>query len=721
MYPIYKFMLSDGLVSFQAYPIYKDSLSKDFEKQQNQEFFRAKLSGDLVFESTDYVFIKDSAFDTRFGVEIFISYDGGTSWISYWEGEFWKTDCEFDEDSQLVKVKPTVRDQYTNVLAGIEKEYNLIELAPVITQVKADKRPMLQIYVPGQTTIGCILSGMWWEQECESITDEHALVYDYYFYKNKSYRTVEILGAITPNATGLYIGQAPETPTEDYTYTNGTYSFRYTYRYVSGQALPYQMMWEIVRDSDNVTLFQEIRFAANPPTSFVMQLTLSPIQGVSTGTPSVLITDTPIYARWICDVLMVGAVPTYPVPDDDICPDNRNYNRVVPYNDPSSIGISSRFSSEPTEWGIYQPGVYYLPPQGSVGQLWVPVARNTWSLWSIWFTTYQYDWSLEQSARAEFTIKYAYPISSVISVLLAQIDPNITHRDTTDYSEFLYGTNLIGVDQMILITPKSNIVTAGYDQPAQKAPVTLKKIMDMLRDCFRCYWFIDDDNHFRIEHIEFFRKGGSYLVDPTVGVDLTSQTVTRNGKAWSFGKNQYKFEKPSMASRYQFGWMDEVTQLFEGYPIDILSRYVNPDTIEQIEISGFTSDIDYILLNPDEISKDGFVLLSAVFQNDRWELPYMNFLSGLTDNVLQNAYVSFAFLQQYYAYDMPAYNYSINGENKTALGIKRLKGQEVQFPAKYDPNILKLIKTGIGNGNIEKVSVNLSSRSAKATLRYDTE
>ena len=68
-------------------------------------------------------------------------------------------------------------------------------------------------------------------------------------------------------------------------------------------------------------------------------------------------------------------------------------------------------------------------------------------------------------------------------------------------------------------------------------------------------------------------------------MDLTAQIVTRNGKPWAYARNQYQFDKPEMAARYQFGWMDDVTDLFDGFPIDILSKYVNPDNIEQIDVS----------------------------------------------------------------------------------------------------------------------------------------
>ncbi len=176
-----------------------------------------------------------------------------------------------------------------------------------------------------------------------------------------------------------------------------------------------------------------------------------------------------------------------------------------------------------------------------------------------------------------------------------------------------------------------------------------------------------------------------------------------------------------MAARYQFGWMDDVTQLFEGYPIDIISKFVNPENIEQITVSKFTSDIDYVLLNPSAVSMDGFVLMAAVLESGQYVLPYYDYITSIAQHSLQNGYVAFVFLQRYYVYDMPARMYKIDGQTYTAIGIKKLKNQTLNYPAIYDPNLTQLIKTQMGNGAIEKLSLNLSSRNATVDLKYDTE
>ena len=850
MNPIYKFELTAGNTTQRAYPIYKDDLAKDFEKESGQEFFRAKLSGNLTFESDDYMFIVSQAFDTQFVLEIFISTNAGISWASYWRGTFWKTDCEFDADTQTVSVKPTVLDQYNDILAGLDKEYNLIELAPEIVPVKADKRPMIQVYVPGQSVVGCFLSGMWWEQEAEPESDETKLVNAFHFSLNKSLLIADVSGTTDPELpdilTGVITGSKFDGNTQGVQdFVNGDYTLRYQYQAGGGGSI---QAWYIIRNSDSTILWENVWTGVPQLITLPLTVTLTPQNG-ATGNVTLYIHETPVYSRFVCDTEEINGISTYPIPADDIVENNRNYTRVIGYYFPDTIAFSNRLTETPTQWGLYQPNEYYQQPYSLTSQEFFPVARNAWGRVSIWFTFSAFDWLVEESGRQPFTIRHAYPLWSVLQVLLNKVAPNVVFRANYTCSQFFYpyDTNPItGLDFRLFITPKSNIVTAGYDQPAQKAPITLRNVFDMLRDCFRCYWFVDDSDRLHIEHIQYFRNGGSYDGSPVVGIDLTTQQVPRNGKPWAFGRDQFKFDKPEMAARYQFGWMDDVTQLFDGFPIDVVSKYVNPDNIEQIDVSKFTSDIDYILLNPGEISKDGFVLLAAKYtpgqadtnidlttqslknynispstlnwgtnssykhvriqltagqkirltsnannpariawltNNDNatsggtvpyvsgtslisqdanttveytvpgygtvymyiyigasssnpsyrptslvvlgypeeHNLPYVNIQYNNTDHILQNAYVAFCLLQQYYAYDMPAPDYKINGVQMVAQGIKKLKEQTIRFPVLTDPDLVELVKTNLGNGVIEKLSINLSSRNANATLKYDTE
>lgn len=705
MNPIYKFELTAvDYTTERVYPVWKSDLSKDFTKENQQEFFRTKLSGKLTFIGPDFDFIYLKPLDTEYKLEIFISYNNGVNWTSYMRGHFWKTDCEIDLDSKTIVVSPESDDDYTEILNGLEKEFNLIQLAPAITPIHYDKRSMLQIYIGGQSAVGCFLSGMWWEQDVSEATSDYGkLVNDFHFSRVKIINEFLRQNTQYPLVPEAFYGTIPEGSAYPYIWTNGDFTLRYDNAYFE---LLYQgtILWK-----GHGTLYGGI---------------LQPVPGtIASGTVVLSGRYLSVYARLICDVSSVNGVSTYDIPADDLVENNRNYHKCVGYDATDAIVFTDRLSSTPTEYGLYQPGQYYDKPAIPLyyGDFY-PCSRKVWGRLSVWFRPDLMSAIIEESSRAPIVLNDAYPLASVISVLLGQIAPGITFGETMEYSQFLYGTQnpITAIQQRLFITPKSNVINSGYDQPAQKAPITLKTVLDMMRDCFRCFWFIENGK-FRIEHISFFMNGGSYTGQPVIARDLTQEIETRNGKEWAFATGKFTYDKPEMVGRYQFGWMDDVTQLFEGFPIDIVSNYVNKERIDEVSVKDFTSDVDYILLNPSQISQDGFVLLAAQLTNGVYKLPYLNFILNYTDHNLQNGLVAFMYLQNYYTYDLPARYYEINGEQKMAVNTKKQMSQSVNFPCLTDVDVLHLIKTTLGFGSIEKLSINLSSRQGKATLKYNAE
>ena len=705
-------------------PIYKDDLAKELELETNQQFYRAKLSGKINFIRDDYDFINNQSFDTEFVIRIMQSNDGGLSFLPCYMGKFMKTDCEWNNDDKKVTVQPDVYDQYNNVLAGLEKEYNLIELAPQITQLNYKKRPLIQIYIPGDSVVSCFLSGMYWEQDANVVTDRNALLNTYYFALCNLLKEINVTGTTNPNVNGLYSGRISIsnnvfTGTMRPNVSNGYYIYVsqvYTPPFFSAVTV------QIRQSSDDKVMYSYIaNIGGNNPWDNA-DFDAPAVSGSgATGSAHCEMATYSIYARYLCDVEQVLNVDTYPLPTDDIVEDNQNYNRVVRYALDIAY-ISNQSSNEPTQWGIRDDGTYFMPPYSIYGDIFYPIARSTWRYASIWFAFYLADWILEEAAQSPYTLRDTNPLSSVISVLLQKIAPEITHEGTEEYSKFLYGSNRpIGdYNFTLLITQKTNVTKGDYDRPAQKAPITLQQITNMLRDCFRCYWYIED-NKFKIEHIQFFRNGGSYN-SPTIGTDLTRLQNIRNGKNWSFATTSWSFDKIDMPERYQFDWMDDVTEAFKGNPIEIISKYVTAGKIESINISNFTSDIDYMILNPNNISDDGFALFAAVKNGDQYDLPFIEFNFGASKFILQNAILSMQYLQPtFYIYDLPAYKVEINGSEMRALGIDRKKKQTVNYPSINDPDPMKLIKTNLGNGQVEKISINLCSRMNKLTLKYDTE
>ena len=732
MTPKYRFFLQIGEDGTKqtVRPNYKDDLTLDYELETNQRFYRAKLSGKINFVRTDYDIINDAPFDSEFFLYIEKSDDWGQTYNQYYKAKFMKTDCTFNDDDKLVTVQPETTDQYDDVLAGLEKEYNLITLAPTIQRITINKRPLIQIYVPGDSVVSCFLGGTNWEQDANATSDQSALVQTYHFALCNILKEIQI----TPNGSpavigGLYTGRmatgASANNFEGKLYPELNVNY---YIYISQQridGLPFgAVIVEIRKRSDDTAMFRYTKATTSPFDTLEFDLTAVEGSG-ATGTMHADMKSYNIYARYLCDVEKIDDLNTYPLPADDIVDNNRNYRRSIGYAIDVAF-ISNNFSDTPTEWGLADNGKYFAPPYSIYGQTFYPIARSTWRYASLWFGFYLMDWILEEKARKAYTLRDAFTLSSCINVLLKEFAPGITHEATPEYSQFLYNTNnpISGQSFKLLISQKSNIINGEYQIPAQKAPVTLQQIMTMLRDIYKCYWYIEDGK-FKIEQINWFRNGGSYGYNPIIDYDLTQLENVRNGKKLAFATSEYSFDKVDMPERYQFEWMDDVTTPFEGLPIEITSKYVTAGKIEEINISNFTSDIDLMLLNPGAISSDGFALFAAVTPSGggQLELPFTRQTVDNVEYYLQNGYLAFINIQPtYWVYDMPARRFKINNTPNYAIGIERKKKQTLNFPAgTTDPNPMQLVKTYIGNGQVDKLSVNLCSRNIKATLKYDTE
>ena len=733
MTPKYRFFLQIGEDGTKqtVRPNYKDDLTLDYELETNQRFYRAKLSGKINFVRADYDIINNAPFDSEFFLYIEKSDDWGQTYNQYYKAKFMKTDCTFNDDDKLVTVQPETIDQYNDVLAGLEKEYNLIELAPQIEFLTIRKRPLIQIYVPGDSIVSCFLGGTNWEQDANATTDQNALIQTYHFALCNILKEIQITSHGSPAViSGLYTGRMATGASADvfegklYPELNVNYYIYITQQRIDG--LPFgAVAVEIRKQSDDTAMFRYTKVTTSPFDTLEFDLTAVEGSG-ATGTMHADMKSYNIYARYLCDVEKIDDLNTYPLPADDIVDNNRNYRRAIGYAIDVAF-ISNNFSDTPTEWGLADNGKYFAPPYSIFGQTFYPIARSTWRYASLWFGFYLMDWILEEKARKAYTLRDAFTLSSCINVLLKEFAPGITHEATPEYSQFLYNTNnpISGQSFKLLISQKSNIINGEYKTPAQKAPITLQQIMTMLRDIYKCYWYIEDGK-FKIEQVSWFRNGGSYGYNPIIDYDLTQLESVRNGKKLAFATSEYSFDKVEMPERYRFEWMDDVTTPFEGLPIEITSKYVTAGKIEEINISNFTSDIDLMLLNPGAISSDGFALFAAVTPSGggQLELPFTRQTVDSVEYFLQNGYLAFINIQPtYWVYDMPARNFKINNSPYYAMGgLERKKKQTLNFPAgTTDPNPMQLVKTYIGNGQVDKLSVNLCSRNIKATLKYDTE
>lgn len=870
MVPIYKFTLNDNA----ATPNYSADLSLEYEKESQQLFFRRKLSGKVTFLGHDYQYIMDQDFETEFFFKIFKSNDGGITWDEYYTGRFMKTDCEFDLDDHTITVQPDVWDDYKPVMDVLEKEFNLIKLNPVINTIEITKRPILQTYIPGDSVITCYLTnGVYWEIDTsENVTDTSALVNTYKFVLNTILTEINVtVTGQYEDASGVYVGRLKATEYsfngvtyeaskwEGVLYKSGDSAYKVSVKFESFASMSGNYRTDIDLYYNDTMIFSFISLSNSPEENF--DFNFSPAEGV-TGTAKGELADYLVFVRYLTDVESINPPnPTPALPENDIAGNVYNY-KYVAQPSPGTVGdgyISNNYSDEPTEWGIADNSKYFAPPVSTtIGSdpKFMPMARSTWRYASVWFAFGPDSFMFDTPCEEGYNLRDAHPIESVISVLLKEIAPDITHDGTAEYSEFLYGSSQYSFGHKLFITQKTNILKGEYDQPAQKAEISLQQVTSMLASCFQAYWFIEDGK-FKVEQIAYFMNGGSYTqTTRQISYDLTKYKNLRNGKMWGFAQSTYKFSKIDMPQEYVFEWMDEVSQPFTGNPIEIDSKYVTEAKQEDITVSNFSSDIDYMLLTPDNFGEDGFALLAAdvaekkvdenpaspdfyagiagyydntgTFVEDdgyrslmvlvstangmpiivngtgsanvpiavffgtktdengvkqkvflgkdngpnatltsvvlqdytlsppegtkyiainrdlsavpttvqlsisgyNYKLPVMYFTpSGEVaqswdyENLkLQNGFLSFLYLiRKYWVYNMPAPNIKVNGSEITAMSLSRNKEQEIYFPSLNDPDTNMLIRTELGDGEIAKLSVNLSSRMNKVTLKYDTE
>lgn len=458
-----------------------------------------------------------------------------------------------------------------------------------------------------------------------------------------------------------------------------------------------------------------------------------------------------LWGRLLCDVAVdsQGTV-TYDLPYDDFATERANFNKCIGLNFNSNNNMdlvhftqSDITQDEPTPFGVNDSGKYFVAPRiyGSIAyELYpYPLARSSWGNTSLW-VGFEENEDLSLPALENFRKKFYKPIyhkdcmeiGSVIKALLENIDSTIKFDSTSEYSEFLYGSvnNSVGKSgQRIYITQKSNVLNGEYDQAAQKGEITFGQVMNMLKNCFRCYWYIDSERRFRIEHVRYFMNGLSYSA-PEIQYNLNNKYDKFTKKPVLYMQDEISYLKSELKSRYEFSWSDNTTEMMGGgFYADVKSNYIEKGNTESINVELFAPDIDFMMFAPERFSQDGFALIVTNSDN---KVPIV-FASAYNQqntgvkmtNYVQNYYASFLHLFNNYLYDMPASTIITSADSSESdtkkfyvNGLKKFIQQDIRFQSLEEPDLYKLIETSEGQGSIESMSIDIDKGSVEATLSY---
>nr|UVX78741.1 MAG: hypothetical protein [Bacteriophage sp.] len=708
----------------EIHPHYSE-LKRKFGKENQQEFFRESIEGSLTLIGADYLLVKNASIEDILYLQIEQKDKGqlSTQYQVIFEGYFSKTDCEIDSDNRTCKVKISPRDEYTDIMKGIENKYDLIKLAPALSQIGVSKRPIVQVYIAGASTISNYLAGTNYETEVFNVvTDNKELTDKNFFAFFAAYNEIEVKAVPYQFFNGKYYG------------TNGTYTKldgNFSIKWTLSEGLNIGFLH--LENKEGTMLYRSDKINWSDKSYYyidVSEITFTRIVNDPTlpqkfGGNTVLLQK--LFQRMLLNLPELDGKPTGKLSSEDVYPTNSNYMYAAPLKG-NYFYTSTKVQNEPTEYGVNDEGKYFtdnfVPAVAGAGKLY-PVCRSRWGNMSIWF---EFDLSyapLEERARKEYVLRDSFAIQDAIRALIKQIDPTLTHEATEEYSKFLYAGNnpISGAPFKVFITQKSNILKGEYDRPAKKAETTLSDIMKMLRDTMKLYWFIDGDK-FRIEHISYFMNGGSYTGSGTVGIDLTKLRYAKSGQLMTWKTNTVKYDKTDLPSRFEFSWMDDTTNTFAGFPIDVKSNYVQEGKKEEVRVSNFSSDVDYMLLSPGDFSQDGFALLGATQIGGKWKLPFVTFNLVDKNNKKytvnpQNGYMSFLHLVKYYMHDMPASEIEQGGDQTIRVrGIKRSMTQDLSFTYDTTPNPVQLITTDVGNGKPITMTEDLTTRQITVSLSY---
>jgi hypothetical protein len=680
--------LSNG-ATYGVNPRY-DQPKRTVKMVDGEAFHREEWDIELFFQRADYTLIYERELETEFIIKAYDDQTPGADPV--WYGRFTRIDCEIDEDNETIKVKPKTLDRYEDILTSLDKEFDLIALEPEITPVDVARQPLIQVNLNNSQIVSNYLGGTYWETALEGDFNERSLVKECFIIPGDS-------DVLNPDVSGVY--------TYD---THGEHVREDNAYYIKYNATFGVTAWEILEVGTNVLKYRATTTDSLPGfgSPFTSGLTFQS----QTTSDQCTIYAVAMYARLLTNQTSVNGTSTLEIPEGDNNENNGTYTRVIGLTDATTITTtelnqiftaSFLHSTEATKYNkfasdsLHFADEYFVKP----GSGYLPIQRNEWTGYALWFNYNSTIQDLQTEAGEEITIKDCYKLPDVLKVLLAEISPDYTHLESNSFSNFIYGANSIrGTRRYPIITPKTNLLSGNYDQPAAKANIKLNDVLTMLKYVYNVYWWVDEDYNFRLEHLNYFERGGQYYTD-NVGTDLTTSLEPKTGKNWGYRLNKYTYEKQNIPERVTTKWMDNQSFAFEGSPIVMRSEYAEKGNLEERVVSVFSSDIDYMFANTSDISQDGFALFDCERSGGIYSPPFVNLsLWGYDGVKAQNGYLSLAWLSNnYHRYGMPTHNINVNGTDTTAITTKRTKVQEIEFAA-FDFDPMELIKTDIGIGQI---------------------
>ena len=641
----YRFILTyqatdgDKIATRTCFPLHGDDLSISIDRAEGEWYYTRNLDGKLVFERDDYDWIMGRAFDGTFTLDIKESHDNGATFYDYFTGTFSRASLEIDEDNKqatLNGLKEGVEDLIKN---GKNEDYDLMKLIPdsEAKTVQGQVPPALALVDWINSTIS--FSNIY----CGSS-----------FISGGMDNAWQLLGNVESNSQWTFIGVYAEAKIimkNSASNANGIYSGLLYYQTQNSSSGDIKGPIGSLKNKNNYSLsftlglFQSIAFNKTvycsgriydnngyevENTLYLVNIIDVPVTQLECCTPlSITVNGVEPFAYSNIEIrfhyiraALLTATPQLASPnyEPNILDTGDYYKGMQGFNTNGlTVNISRRTTEQPNGHRLV-PGTdeyggipqYFAPPDDS-GE-WIALAEDNWNYASMWYkiTPSVANGLLDPSKIGSFQWARCWNIGTCIRYLLNRItNSQVVFAETTDYSQFLYGNpNPVEGHEPFqwLVTQKSNVMRPAAGGAA-RCPVRLEWFFELLKNAFNChYWFEkrnDGKYDFRIEHVEYFRRGGTYQGDLADQLDLTILKPTRNflhngiaAKRYADQTNKYTFDLDNMVEKYTHSWQgDGGSDDFKGNPMYFRAGWIEKGSSEDHQVDNIFADLGWLMLN----------------------------------------------------------------------------------------------------------------------------
>jgi len=620
----YKSTDSDEVVTRQVRPLYGDDPNVAIERVNDEWYYTRKLVGKFTFVRDDYSWIMARQFDGTYTMTVECSTDG-ISWQEYFVGTFSRASLTIDEDNRNAVLDGLSEGTYNVIENAKGTEYDLRKVIPdtEAKEVQGEIWPALALVDYRSSSIstsdiycnGASVGGGYDSKHPESgfktdvkvVSDDAFLMCGIYCEGNVK------LDGVSDSVNGRYAGEL-------------AYGSIHVH-YPSGESIDYWAPLGVLRNESGCRMVLYILNIGSPSWITMYRLVLwdadgqqvlvrnKPLPRVINSPDSFIFEDESIELvyHYIRATLLTTSA-------DGV---EENVLNVGPYykgmrafnNGDGRLEIEASLNTSEQSNGhrlIAGTDLYFAPPEG---EGWIPLAEDNWNYASLWYriTPSEENGLQDRSLMGTWRWTRCWTLGTVLRWLLAKVSGGKVHfGEDEHYSQFLYAAvNPVAQGEQFewLFCQKSDVMRPEGDR-STRCPARLNWFLEYMKNALNCYWWLekrnDGDYDFRLEHVEYFRRGSSYVQGDGSGlIDITKIKPLRNfPRHWQAAKrlsdqtNKYTFDLQGMAERYTFSWQGEGgSDEFKGNPMLFKAGWIEAGSSEDKQVDNIFADLSWLTLN----------------------------------------------------------------------------------------------------------------------------